>query len=278
MKGNKKLFAIFITEIVIVVLMALGIVGYYNKHFENKAADINEFNELLNSKNYKIEDVSKNYVNSSINSYYLATKDGDNLGVHYIKAIDKKSADNVFNSLENQFKSTRSGFSSTISVNLFNYGYYSLETGGSYFVLIKNNDTVFSATGDDKYKSEFNSIVKELNFDYPVSSFYVIGSVIFIIYVFFAIVMWKIFEKAGVKGWKSLIPIYNCYWLSKISFNKGWYFIFMLITPINILFIPVTSYQLSKKFGKSTLFAVLSIFFPYITTQIIAFDDSKYID
>ena len=52
----------------------------------------------------------------------------------------------------------------------------------------------------------------------------------------------------------------------------------MLITPINILFIPVTCYKLSKAFGKSNLFAVISIFFPYITNQIIAFDDSKYIN
>ncbi|MEI3499764.1 MAG: hypothetical protein V8Q71_04725 [Bacilli bacterium] len=32
------------------------------------------------------------------------------------------------------------------------------------------------------------------------------------IFVFICIVMWKIFEKAGEDGWKSLIPIYhiNC--------------------------------------------------------------------
>jgi len=112
MKGNKKLFTIFIVEIIIVVLIALGIVSYYNKSFGGKIASINEFNELLTSNNYKVEDVSKNYVNSFINNYFLATKDGENLGVHYIKANDKKSATNVFNSLVKQFKSTKSGFSS----------------------------------------------------------------------------------------------------------------------------------------------------------------------
>ena len=50
----------------------------------------------------------------------------------------------------------------------------------------------------------------------------------------------------------------------------------MLITPINLIFILILFYKLAKRFNKSTLFAVLSIFFPYITMQIIAFDSSKY--
>ena len=32
-----------------------------------------------------------------------------------------------------------------------------------------------------------------------------------VFYVFVVIAMWKIFTKAGIKGWKSLIPIYNLY-------------------------------------------------------------------
>lgn len=90
--------------------------------------------------------------------------------------------------------------------------------------------------------------------------------------------MWKIFVKAGIEGWKSLIPFYNCYCLSELTFNKGWLFILLLISPINIVFMLVMSYKLAKRFGKSTIFAICSIIFPYITMQIIAFDDSKYLD
>lgn len=32
-----------------------------------------------------------------------------------------------------------------------------------------------------------------------------------VFYIFVVIAMWKIFTKAGIKGWKSLIPIYNMY-------------------------------------------------------------------
>ena len=34
---------------------------------------------------------------------------------------------------------------------------------------------------------------------------------------------WKIFEKAGEKGWKILIPIYDCYILFKILGLKKWF-------------------------------------------------------
>ena len=32
-----------------------------------------------------------------------------------------------------------------------------------------------------------------------------------VLYIFVVIALWKIFTKAGIKGWKSLIPIYNLY-------------------------------------------------------------------
>ena len=33
----------------------------------------------------------------------------------------------------------------------------------------------------------------------------------FIIYVILVAGMWKMFEKAGIAGWKAIIPIYNIY-------------------------------------------------------------------
>ncbi|MBR3139002.1 hypothetical protein IKG38_03285 [Candidatus Saccharibacteria bacterium] len=52
-----------------------------------------------------------------------------------------------------------------------------------------------------------------------------------IIYILFIIASWKIFVKAGEKGWKSLIPIYNLYIMFKIVKMKSWfwYLIFMSI-------------------------------------------------
>lgn len=66
-------------------------------------------------------------------------------------------------------------------------------------------------------------------------------SIYFVIfYVLFIISSWKIFTKAGEKGWKSLIPFYNMYILFKIVNMKGWFWFMIglsivvsLITSIN---------------------------------------------
>ena len=47
--------------------------------------------------------------------------------------------------------------------------------------------------------------------------------IIIIFYILLIIAGWKIFEKAGEKGWKSIIPIYNIYILFKIVKMKSWF-------------------------------------------------------
>ena len=133
------------------------------------------------------------------------------------------------------------------------------------------------------------------------------------IYVLFIIAWWKIFTKAGVAGWKSLIPIYNQYTLFRISGMSGWWVIlpivvsFLLVlgggattqangaattTPsgpatvfatigligliIGIVVQIVQTVKLAGAFGKGTLFKVMSVFFPNITSLILAFGAAKY--
>jgi len=277
-KTNQKLLVIFAVEIVLVILMIVGISSYYNKHFENTYATQNDFKEKLTQKGYKVED-AKEAGSKGIISYDFATIDGKDLGLHYIVADNDKNSMNVFNNLYHQINSqSKSGFISEFTVDLIDYSYYSLENGGNYYAIARNDNTVFAATGLSQYKDEINAMVEDLGFGYPSSILYVISAVVIVIFILMVIVMWKIFVKAGIKGWKSLIPFYNYYCLSKITFNKGWLFILLLITPINFVFMLVIFYKLAKRFGKSTIFAVCSIFFPYITMQIIAFDKSKYID
>ena len=51
-------------------------------------------------------------------------------------------------------------------------------------------------------------------------------------YVLLIIAGWKIFEKAGEKGWKALIPIYNVYIMYKIVKMGKWFWITFFVTII----------------------------------------------
>ena len=44
-----------------------------------------------------------------------------------------------------------------------------------------------------------------------------------IFYVLLVIAGWKIFEKAGEKGWKAIVPIYNVYIMFKIVNMTSWF-------------------------------------------------------
>ena len=59
--------------------------------------------------------------------------------------------------------------------------------------------------------------------------FGVIGIAFFILMV---IAMWKIFTKAGEKGWKALIPIYNIYIYFKIAGMKNWFWALVAVEVI----------------------------------------------
>lgn len=88
---------------------------------------------------------------------------------------------------------------------------------------------------------------------------------------------WKLFTKAGKSGVASIIPIYNSYVLCDIVFGQGWLFLLSLVPLVGWIFVIVLSYQVAIVYGKSSGFALLSVFFYPITLLIIAFGKAEYI-
>lgn len=110
---------------------------------------------------------------------------------------------------------------------------------------------------------------------------------------------WKIFEKAGEKGWKAIIPLYSEYIMYKISWKTSMFFIFIILLaavsfcsaltgglavtiitwilciPLAVLSI-VSVYKISKAFGHGAGFAVGLLFLNVIFMYILAFDKSTY--
>lgn len=62
-----------------------------------------------------------------------------------------------------------------------------------------------------------------------LSSVLVIGLIITVLLI---IAGWRIFEKAGEKGWKILIPIYDVYILFKICGLKNWFWAMLCVSII----------------------------------------------
>lgn len=94
---------------------------------------------------------------------------------------------------------------------------------------------------------------------------------------------WKIFTKAGQKGWKSIVPILNTITLFKIAGVSPWLILayFAVIIPgIGALICAgITIYvyiNLAKAFGKGAGFTVGLILLNTIFMMILGFGQSEY--
>ncbi len=91
--------------------------------------------------------------------------------------------------------------------------------------------------------------------------------------------MYKTFEKAGVEGWKAIIPIYNLYILTVVIAKKPWWFVILFFIPLaNIIVWFMICIETAYRFGESLIFGILLAFFPMIMFVVLGFNNDEYID
>ena len=91
------------------------------------------------------------------------------------------------------------------------------------------------------------------------------------------VVTWRIFVKAGEKGWASLIPIYNVFVSYKIVWGSGWMMFLMLVPLVNVVFAIMSVFRLAKVFGKGVGFGFGLLFLAPIFMLLLAFGDARYV-
>jgi len=92
------------------------------------------------------------------------------------------------------------------------------------------------------------------------------GYIVFtILLIFVHIGLWKLFIKAGRKGWESLIPLYREFVIAKhITGHPGWWIALLLIPIVNIFIFFGLYLDLVKSFGKRR-------FWEYAATILVPF-------
>jgi uncharacterized membrane protein len=105
--------------------------------------------------------------------------------------------------------------------------------------------------------------------------------------IFEIVCLWKVFEKAGVEGWKALIPVYNGWVLAEIAGKPGWWalvgvgavipVIGFLASIAGVVLFVIISIELAKSFGKNPSFAWLLVLLSVVGMAILAFGDAKYV-
>ena len=145
-------------------------------------------------------------------------------------------------------------------------------------------------------------MIQELFDSFSATLILIIIVAIIVIYVLFVIAEWKILTKAGEKGWKSLIPVYNVFISHHIVGMSHIWFILEVVTWIievilefvkgmsswlelafgifTIVFTLVSELihiiKMCNCFGKGTAFKIGMILIPNLFFLIIAFGRSSY--
>ena len=96
------------------------------------------------------------------------------------------------------------------------------------------------------------------------------------IFIAFFIGLGKVFKKAGYPAWMAFIPFVNYFMMTKIAGLSQWFFWLTFVPLIGFVTSGVVMLRLAQNYEKSTVFAVASVFFSFITIPIIGFDDSVY--
>ncbi len=88
--------------------------------------------------------------------------------------------------------------------------------------------------------------------------------------------LWKVFIKAGYKGWEAVIPLYNAYIWLKIINKPLWWFIFILIPFINIFTILLMVVETLKCFRKEGLGEqALGVLLPFVFIPYLGFSKKE---
>ncbi len=88
---------------------------------------------------------------------------------------------------------------------------------------------------------------------------------------------WKLFVKAGVEGWKSLIPLYNIYKKFEIVWGKGLACLLLLVPGLNIVISILFNFRMARAYGKKDVFGFLLWFVPVVALPMMAFGSDPYV-
>jgi hypothetical protein len=101
-----------------------------------------------------------------------------------------------------------------------------------------------------------------------------------IFYVITIIAQWKIFTKAGQRGWTCLIPILNIIVLLRIVKRPLWWVVFAIIPFIGwiiwFILLIIVLIDLAKAFGHGAGYALGLIFLPFIFMLMLGYGSSTY--
>ena len=113
------------------------------------------------------------------------------------------------------------------------------------------------------------------------------GAIVAIVaYVVGALLLGRIFRKAGRPAWAAWVPIYDSWVLLEIGGQKGWLSVLPVLgfipvigwiaSLVTVVFTYIAMHHIGRHLGKSNAFVLWAIFIPIVWLIWLAVDKSKW--
>ncbi|MGN1147178.1 MAG: hypothetical protein ACI4TB_02065 [Lachnospiraceae bacterium] len=153
MSRMKKVFVVF--------CMILGLTGM-TACAKREAVSVEAFNAAMEEKGYTIQDATDQIPADYIQAISLALHDDYQIELYVFTGAD--AAASVFAQNKSVFEERKGNSNVEVSKDIGNYSYYSLTTGGQYYLLSRVDNTMLYVVADEKYKKEITEIIKEFGY------------------------------------------------------------------------------------------------------------------
>ena len=153
MKKTLRLPVVFFLILALFQLVACG---------GKTVVSLEDFNLLMEEKGYVIKDATEQIALDTIRAISLAINEDYQIEYYVFKDIG--TAEAVFTQNKLLFEDNKTGGHIEQSRSYGNNSYYSLISGGNYYVLSRVDNTMIYVVADDDYKKEIADTIKELGY------------------------------------------------------------------------------------------------------------------
>ena len=128
------------------------------------AITTDEFTAAAEAAGYTVEDMSDQFDSETTKNFLFAFKDGAEYQIEFSVMTTVGETESVYETARELFESKKGNTSMYSSMAIGNYAFYTLSTGGKYYVISRTDNTYIRVVADTKYKEEISAFLKSIGY------------------------------------------------------------------------------------------------------------------
>lgn len=144
------------------VLLVVGMLLVLSGCSKKEAITADGFQSVMEDSGYTITDVTGQFKGQPVDSVQLATKDDYQIEFFVVPTVDQ--AQNAYNQNKSTFENEEKSSSTKKSAEMKNFSYYTMTSGGVYYVVSRVDNTFIYLHAPEKYKDQISEIISELGY------------------------------------------------------------------------------------------------------------------